>query len=143
MTCGRRSRDEEKKIVDIVWSFSPFESISQPIVDWSKPPMYDEYPEDVGEFVESIKVSGCILTQVLLPNSSMILIKQKYENRDWIEEAVLEQRTKVFDVYGAVNGLECVFLMDSGSQTNCVFDFLVSYLHIPNEYLDILIMCDG
>ena len=114
---------KKKTILDIVWPFSQFESISQPIVDWSKPPMYDEYPEDVGEFVESRKMYNCIPTQVLLPNSAMILTKQTSEFRNSIKVVVLEQRTKVFDVYGAINGLECVFLIDSGSQTNCISDF--------------------
>ena len=66
----------------------------------------------------------------------MVLTKQKSEDTDWMEEAVIEQRTKVFKVCGVVNGLECVFLIDSGSQTNCVSDSLVSYLHLPTEYLD-------
>ena len=66
----------------------------------------------------------------------MILTKQKSEDQDWIEEAVLEQRTKVFEVYGAVNRLERVFLMDSVSKTNCVSDSLVSYLHPSTEYID-------
>ncbi|KAF7142833.1 hypothetical protein RHSIM_Rhsim05G0097500 [Rhododendron simsii] len=103
------------------------------MVDWSKPPIYDEYPEDegiaLGELTYVLPVHN---TQ---QSSTWVSNKRKSDDSNWIDEYVYEQRTKLFETFGIIHGFECLFIMDSGSQGNYVSQKLVSFLNLPTEYL--------
>lgn len=53
--------------------------------------------------------------------------------QEWIEAAILEQWTHVFWTHEIVQGTECEYLMDSGSQINFVSQSLVFFLNLPTK----------
>ncbi|KAF7144212.1 hypothetical protein RHSIM_Rhsim05G0179000 [Rhododendron simsii] len=103
------------------------------MVDWSKPPIYDEYPEDVG--IALGELTSVLLVHNTQRSPTWVSNKRKSDDSNWTDEFVYEQRTKLFETYGVIHGFECLFIMDSGSQGNYVSQKLVSFLKLLIEYL--------
>lgn len=102
-------------------------------VDWTKPPIYDEYPEEDFVSVESKEFTTCSAPQLLPSSTTLVSKRPRFDDWDWIEELIIEQRTKLFETYGSIRGFEGHFIMDSGSQGNLVSQYLVSRLNLPIE----------
>ncbi|KAF7113577.1 hypothetical protein RHSIM_RhsimUnG0111900 [Rhododendron simsii] len=103
------------------------------MVNWSKPPIYDEYPKDEG--IALGELASVLPIHNTQQSSTWVSNKRKSNDSNWIDKSVYEQRTKLFETYGIIHRFECLFIMDSGSQGNYVSQQLVSFLNLPTEYL--------
>ncbi|KAH7850917.1 hypothetical protein Vadar_004619 [Vaccinium darrowii] len=113
-------------------------AISQSLVNWDLPPIYDEYTEEGFLIVQRYQDSDLathVMTIVECPKSSNydgqrrqenyllqkshtlpskpVSISKKFVECYWIEETILEQRTKVFNTYGIVHGFQSLFILNS------------------------------
>lgn len=104
-------------------------------IDWSKPPIYDEYPEEDDDSKDLKLLTTRNAPQLHTSSLTVNSKKRKVDDWDWLDESVLKQRTRIFETYGVIRGSECSFVMDSGSAGNYVSENLVSFLNLPTEDL--------
>jgi hypothetical protein len=72
--------------------------------------------------------------QELIPSISSNRKKRKIVEWEWIEESILEQRTKLFETCGNVQGIDqCHSIMDSRFQGNFFSQNLVFLLNLKVE----------
>ncbi|KAF7112278.1 hypothetical protein RHSIM_RhsimUnG0245700 [Rhododendron simsii] len=104
-------------------------------IDWSKPPIYDEYPEEDDDSEELKLLTTRNSPQLHISSLTVNSKKRKVDDWDWLDESVLKQRTKIFETYGVIRGTECSFVMDSGSGGSYVSANLVSFFNLSTEDL--------